>query len=218
MAIAQQIESLFGTPQRDRNQGSRTIRGVGSAISNIVAGRSATPPPPSQEPAFVKGALFGGSAKRPGPGPEIADIQAQLNKINFRGSLEDTEDVGAFVPGTALFNELTQAVELADRRDRLQGKTPRGSGIATSINSTGERARLIRKLVGGGSVPRNPETAIEKEQRFLEGLVEQEETVQAKERKARSEIITARAAGPQTLFKRADEIPLPTKLGGGREA
>lgn len=224
MAIAvasQQLGSLFGGAQpgnpeflgflRDKRVNPLDSRAFRSAISDFEASRAS-----QTGTDFVEGQLRAPSAAR-GPEAELTFIQNEFNKISFKGSLSDTEDVGAFVPGTALFNELTQAIELADRRDRLQGKTPTGSGISTSINSTGERARLIQRLLAGASVPRNPETAIEKEQRLQKGLITAKETAQAVEKKDRSEIITARAAGPQTLFQREDEIKLPVKLGGGRE-
>lgn len=80
-------------------------------------------------------------------------------------------------------------------------------------------ATLIGALFGG---PVQPETkgpsgeeiAAQKKQETLVDLKSQRET---SERKARGKIITARAAGPQTLFARSDSIPRPRKLGGGRE-
>lgn len=58
----------------------------------------------------------------------------------------------------------------------------------------------------------------------IEAQKEQDELLKTRERKAaaergsRQKVITARAAGPQTLFKREGEIPRAVKLGGGRRA
>lgn len=61
--------------------------------------------------------------------------------------------------------------------------------------------------------PSAEETAAQKQQEALTDAKTQRETA---ERASRERIITARAAGPQTLFTRPGSIPLPVKLGGGR--
>ena len=61
--------------------------------------------------------------------------------------------------------------------------------------------------------PSTEETAAQKEAQALADAKTQRET---SERATREKIITARAAGPQTLFTRPGSIPLPVKLGGGR--
>ncbi len=60
--------------------------------------------------------------------------------------------------------------------------------------------------------PSAEETAAQKKQQALVDAQTQRETA---ERAARGKIITARAAGPQTLFTRPGSIPRPVKLGGG---
>ena len=63
--------------------------------------------------------------------------------------------------------------------------------------------------------PSAEEIAAQKKQSDLTAAKTQRET---SERAARGKIITARAAGPQTLFTRPDQIPRPVKLGGGQRA
>jgi len=53
-------------------------------------------------------------------------------------------------------------------------------------------------------------------QKTQEDITKAEEVKAAKEAEARAKVISARAAGPQTLFKREGEIPKAVKLGGGR--
>lgn len=53
-------------------------------------------------------------------------------------------------------------------------------------------------------------------QKQQEDLVDQKKRKEAQEREARGKTITARAAGPQTLFTRPGQIPKARKLGGGR--
>jgi len=48
-----------------------------------------------------------------------------------------------------------------------------------------------------------------------ESLTDAKNRRETSERSARGKIITARAAGPQTLFTRAGSIPRPRALGGG---
>ena len=65
------------------------------------------------------------------------------------------------------------------------------------------------------SQPQGPsaeEIAAQKKQATLTEAKAKRETA---ERAARGKIITARAAGPQTLFTRPGQIPRPVKLGGG---
>ena len=76
----------------------------------------------------------------------------------------------------------------------------------------GGGADAVQPVVKG---PSTQETTAQKEQK---DLLQAKEILQAKEREGRQKVITARAAGPQTLFKRADEIPKATKLGGGRRS
>lgn len=162
--------------------------------------------------------LFGGSAKPPDPSIELADIQKQLQAINFKGSLGNRQDFGALTEGKPLFNEFRLAIELADRRDTLLGKEVQNRGDIGGPNTPGEVALLIQTLVGGGNIKTATETSIQKEQRLQEGLIEAKAVDQAQKANERSQIITARAAGPQTLFKREGEIPRAKKLGGGRRA
>lgn len=63
--------------------------------------------------------------------------------------------------------------------------------------------------------PSAEEIAAQKKQKALTGAKTQRETA---ERAARGRIITARAAGPQTLFARPGSIPRPVKLGGGQRS
>ncbi len=60
--------------------------------------------------------------------------------------------------------------------------------------------------------PSAEETAAQKKQEALTDAKTQRET---SERATRNKIITARAAGPQTLFTRPGSIPRAVKLGGG---
>jgi hypothetical protein len=80
----------------------------------------------------------------------------------------------------------------------------------------------IAGIFGGGSEPQEQvqkpsvqETTAQKEQKEL---LTARETQATREREARQKVITARTAGPQTLFKREGEIPRAVKLGGGRRA
>ena len=78
-------------------------------------------------------------------------------------------------------------------------------------------SELVSALFGGPVEPKEQgpsaqEIAAQKTQETLIDLKSRRET---SERKARGKIITARAAGPQTLFARSGSIPKPTKLGGG---
>lgn len=80
-------------------------------------------------------------------------------------------------------------------------------------------ATLVGALFSGPVEPKvkgpsAEEIAAQKKQENLTDLKSRRETG---ERKARGKIITARAAGPQTLFARSESIPRPTKLGGGRD-
>jgi len=63
--------------------------------------------------------------------------------------------------------------------------------------------------------PSAEEIAAQKKQDALTEVKSQRES---SERAARGKIITARAAGPQTLFTRPGQIPRPAKLGGGQRA
>lgn len=63
--------------------------------------------------------------------------------------------------------------------------------------------------------PSAEELAAQKEQ---QDLTDRKTSIQAGERAARNKIITARAAGPQTLFTRPGSIPKPRRLGGGTSA
>ena len=47
-------------------------------------------------------------------------------------------------------------------------------------------------------------------------ITKAEEVKTAQEAEGRAKVVTARAAGPQTLFKREGEIPKAVSLGGGR--
>jgi len=60
--------------------------------------------------------------------------------------------------------------------------------------------------------PSTQEVTAQKKQKALTDAKTQRET---SERAARGKIISARAAGPQTLFTRPGQIPRPVKLGGG---
>lgn len=60
--------------------------------------------------------------------------------------------------------------------------------------------------------PSAEEIAAQKKQEALTDAKTQRET---SERASREKIITARAAGPQTLFTRPGSIPRAVKLGGG---
>lgn len=160
--------------------------------------------------------LVGGSAKPADPSVELADIQKQLQAISFKGSLGDRKNFGANIEGSPLRSEFLLAIELADKRDRLLGKEVQNRGTIGGPNTPGEVALLIQTLVGGGNIKTAAETTIQKEQRLQEATIEAKGAAQATEQQARSEIITERAAGPQTLFKREGEIPRATQLGGGR--
>ena len=61
--------------------------------------------------------------------------------------------------------------------------------------------------------PSAEETAAQKKQ---EALTDAKTLRETSERASREKIITARAAGPQTLFTRVGSIPRPVKLGGGQ--
>ena len=63
--------------------------------------------------------------------------------------------------------------------------------------------------------PSAEEIAAQKKQQALTDLKTQRET---SERATRGRIITARAAGPQTLFTRPGSIPKARALGGGQRA
>lgn len=63
-----------------------------------------------------------------------------------------------------------------------------------------------------------PAAAETEAQKTQDDITKAEETRTAKEAAGRAKVITARAAGPQTLFKREGEIPKAVKLGGGRRA
>lgn len=59
-------------------------------------------------------------------------------------------------------------------------------------------------------------SAVETEaQKTQDEITKAQETKAAREAESRSKIITARTAGPSTLFKREAEIPKAVKLGGG---
>ena len=60
--------------------------------------------------------------------------------------------------------------------------------------------------------PSKTETDAQKKQQDIIDLQEKRETG---ERTSRNKIITARAAGAQTLFTRPGSIPKPSRLGGG---
>jgi len=84
----------------------------------------------------------------------------------------------------------------------------------------GVASAAVTQLFSGGSQPKPQaqgpsieETAAQKKQEALTDAKTQRET---SERATREKIITARAAGPQTLFTRPGSIPRPVKLGGGR--
>jgi len=79
-------------------------------------------------------------------------------------------------------------------------------------------ATLIGALFGGPVEPKvqGPSGAEIAAQKKQENLIDLKARREQSERKSRGKIITARSAGPQTLFARQDSIPRPTKLGGGR--
>lgn len=82
---------------------------------------------------------------------------------------------------------------------------------------------VFSSLFGGGAgdvqeVVTGPSAQETKAQKEQTELVAARERVAGREREARQRVITARTAGAQTLFKRAEEIPRATKLGGGRRA
>ncbi len=208
MALSDSLAALQQTSQ----QAGQSSSPVGTLLDSLF------PQNPSQSTSPTDSGihLFGGSAKGPDPAEAIAGIEAELAAINFQGSLGNRKDVGAFVEGSPLFAELNLAIELADRRDTLLGKKVQNRGTFRGPNTIGERAGLIKQLVEGGNIKSDPETSIQKEQRLQESLIESKASAQAVEAQERSEIITARAAGPQTLFKREGEIPRAKKLGGGR--
>ena len=77
---------------------------------------------------------------------------------------------------------------------------------------------IIGALFGGPVEPKVKGPSAEEiaAQKKQENLIDLKSRREASERKSRGKIITARAAGPQTLFARSDSIPRARKLGGGR--
>lgn len=87
-------------------------------------------------------------------------------------------------------------------------------GVLSSIVSVlGGRGSKDVEVVQQGPSPE--ETAAQKREQELVDAKTQRETA---ERASRAKIITARAAGPQTLFAAPGSIPRPIKLGGGQRA
>jgi len=82
-------------------------------------------------------------------------------------------------------------------------------------------SNIISSIFGGSKPeqqvqgPSAEEIAAQKKQKALADAKTQRET---SERATRGRIITARAAGPQTLFTRPGTIPRPVRLGGGSRA
>lgn len=82
-------------------------------------------------------------------------------------------------------------------------------------------AGIISAIFGGSKPqpqvqgPSAEEISAQKKQKALTDAKTQRET---SERATRGRIITARAAGPQTLFTRPGSIPRPIKLGGGQRS
>ncbi len=64
--------------------------------------------------------------------------------------------------------------------------------------------------------PEGPSEEELAEQRRLDAIEEKKTALEKAKAIRRTNISTARAAGPQTLFTRPGSIPLPVKLGGGR--
>jgi len=75
-------------------------------------------------------------------------------------------------------------------------------------------ADVFSSLFGIGD--KDPSAAEKQAQAKQEALAGAKARRETSERSARGKIITARAAGPQTLFTRAGSIPRPRALGGGR--
>lgn len=96
-------------------------------------------------------------------------------------------------------------------------------GFATELGKAAVGAgatAAVASLLGPDPVaqikpPSGLETAAQKEQKEL---LKAKEAAATRIREARQKVITARTAGPQTLFKREGEIPRAVKLGGGRRA
>jgi len=78
---------------------------------------------------------------------------------------------------------------------------------------------LIGALFGGPVEPKvqGPSAQEIAAQKKQETLIDAKNRRESSERQARGKIITARSAGPQTLFARSENIPRARKLGGGRE-
>ena len=80
----------------------------------------------------------------------------------------------------------------------------------------------IAGIFGGGPQPQEqiqgPSAAETAGQKETTELLSAQETLATREREARQKVVTARATGPQTLFKREGDIPRAVKLGGGRRA
>ncbi len=80
-------------------------------------------------------------------------------------------------------------------------------------------SELLSSIFGGSEPkvitqgPSAEETAAQKKQ---EDLIDAKTRRETSERASRNKIITARAAGPQTLFTQPGSIPLPVKLSGIR--
>lgn len=64
--------------------------------------------------------------------------------------------------------------------------------------------------------PQGPSAAELASQKKQQDLAEAKNRRESSERNTRTKIISARAAGPQTLFTRPGQIPRPVRLGGGR--
>jgi len=154
------------------------------------------------------------------PAIEIARLQKELSAIDFASHTGNRDNVGALAPGLPLFEEFGNALDLFEQIQRLKGETIfNEGGTIGGPNTPGEVAKLGIKLQEGELVKaRKAPTSIQREQIKQTGLIAAKGKVQAKEREARTRIITAGAAGPQTLFKRADEIPKALRLGGGVRA
>jgi len=78
---------------------------------------------------------------------------------------------------------------------------------------------VISAIFGGGpkeTQPQGPSAEELAEQKKQRELVEAKTRRETGEAAGRERIITARAAGPQTLFTRPGQIPRPVKLGGGQ--
>jgi len=92
-----------------------------------------------------------------------------------------------------------------------------GDFIRAIIRAPAQISESVLGIDGTSRPPRiqppSPEETVaqEEEKVLTKGKISRESV----QRAARGRIITARAAGPQTLFTRPGQIPLPTRLSGG---